>query len=432
MSKKNKLFSYSNGKPECTVENIIRFINNEPKYAGKLKLNTFTSRYEFDGKKYSDRKATLITNDVERALGFYNPIKVRGAIEEIFSYPENQYNPVEDYLKGLAWDGNKRIEQMFTTWLKADDTRLNRAYAMKWMRAGVRRILEPGCKFDNVVVLKGDQGIGKSIFCKRLSAGFGTVNIKNIEDPEKYLYLLNKNWICVLDELRSLKKYDTDTIKTFFSAEDDEARLAYERESEAFKRHCIFIGSTNDDTFLNDYSQMTERRFWVVDCKAKKDNGYYVFNNFTKDVVDQLWAEAYYLYKKDPNYDLELEPDLYSELEEEQKMYKSFSDDPTYEFLKDILTRKYPSKEFQYNQFRDMVEKPSEYNGVYEIERIPVRFINNILSESRCASSRSAAWLKTVMEDLGWKKTSCLYKATDKKEMCWKKIDSDGLFNDEE
>ena len=79
-----------------------------------------------------------------------------------------------------------------------------------------------------------------------------------------------------------------------------------------------------------------------------------------------------------------------------------------------------------------MVEKPSEYNGVHEIDRIPVRFINNILSESRCASSRSAAWLKTVMEDLGWKKTSCLYKATDKKEMCWKRIDSNGLFNDEE
>ena len=432
MGKKNKLFTYSNGKPECTVDNIIKFINNEPKYAGKLKLNTFTSRYEFDGEKYSDKKATLISNDVERSLGFYNPTKVRDAIEEIFSYPENQYNPVEDYLKGLAWDGNKRVEQMCTTWLKADDTRLNRAKAKKFMIAGVKRILEPGCKFDNVVILKGDQGIGKSIFCKRLSAGFGTVNIKNIEEPEKYLYLLNRNWICVLDELRSLKKYDPDTIKTFFSAEDDEARLAYERESEAFKRHCIFIGSTNDDTFLNDYSQMTERRFWVIDCKAKKDNGYYVFNNFTKDVVDQLWAEAYYMYKKDPNYDLELEPDLYSELEEEQKMYKSFSDDPTYEFLKDILTRKYPSKEFQYNQFKDMVEKPSEYNNVYEIDRIPVRFISNILAESRCVSSRSAAWLKTVMEDLGWKKTSCLYKATDKKEMCWKRIDSGGLFNDEE
>ena len=432
MGRKSKLFTYSNGKPECTVDNIIKFINNEPKYAGKLKLNTFTSRYEFDGNKYSDKKATLISNDVERSLGFYNPAKVRDAIEEIFSYPENQYNPVEDYLKGLAWDGNRRVEQMYTTWFKADDTRLNREKAKKLMFAGVKRIMEPGCKFDNVVILKGDQGIGKSIFCKRLSAGFGTVNIKNIEDPEKYLYLLNRNWICVLDELRSLKKYDPDTIKTFFSAEDDEARLAYERESEAFKRHCIFIGSTNDDTFLNDYSQMTERRFWIIDCKAKKDNGYYVFNNFTKDVVDQLWAEAYYMYKKDPNYSLELEPELYSELEEEQKMYKSFADDPTYEFLKNILTRKYPSKEFDYDQFKNMIERPSEYKGTSEIDRIPVRFINNILSESRCASSRSAAWLKTVMEDLGWKKCTCLYKGTGNREMCWKKSSDSSLFNEEE
>ena len=118
-------------------------------------------------------------------------------------------------------------------------------------------------------------------------------------------------------------------------------------------------------------------------------------------------------------------------LKEDQKQYKSFVDDPTYEFLRNILTRKYPSKEFDYDQFKNMIERPSEYKGTSEIDRIPVRFINNILSESRCASSRSAAWLKTVMEDLGWKKGTCMYKGTGNREMCWKKRDS-SLFNEEE
>ena len=425
-------FIYKKGKIENSPENIMNFINNDPLYAGKIKLNTFTNRLEYDGKSFTDRDFSCIAVDVRSNLGFFNPTLVRQTLDKMMSDPIYQYNPVEKYLKSLAWDGNKRIEQMYTTWFKADDTRLNRAKAKKLMIAGVRRALEPGCKFDNVLVLKGDQGIGKSIFCERLSAGFGTADISNIEEKEKYIYPLMTNWICVIDELRSLNKYDQKAIKKFFSATEDDVRLVYERGSQKFKRHCVFIGSTNDDTFLNDYSQMTERRFWVIDCKAKRDNGDYVYTHFTKDVVDQLWAEAYYLYKKDPNYSLELEPELYRELEEEQKKYKSFSDDPTCEFLKDILTRKYPNKEFQYDQFKNMVEKPSEYNGVYEIERIPVRFINNILSESRCASSRSAAWLKTVMEELGWKKTSCLYKATDKKESCWKRIDSNGLFNDEE
>lgn len=428
-------FIYKKGKIENSPENIMNFINTDPLYAGKIRFNTFTNRLEYNGKKMSDRDFSCITVDIRSNLGFFNPTLVRQTLDKMISDPIYQYNPVVEYLKSLAWDGNKRVERLFIDWLKADDTPLNRAYAMKWMRAGVKRIIEPGCKFDNVVVLQGDQGIGKSILCKRLSAGFGAADIRNIDNPDKYIYLLNTSWICVVDELRSLKKYDQDTVKTFFGAAEDDSRLVYERSNETYKRHCIFIGSTNDATFLNDYSQMTERRFWVVNCKAKRNDGYNVFNNFTKDVVDQLWAEAYYLYKKDPNYTLELESELYSELEEDQKQYKSFTDDPAYEFLKDILTRKYPSKEFQYDQFKNIVEKPSEYNGIYEIDRIPVRFINNILSESRCTSSRSAAWLKTIMGELGWKKMSCTYKATGKKdnrELCWKKMSDSSLFNDEE
>ena len=43
---------------------------------------------------------------------------------------------------------------------------------MKWMLAAVKRILVPGCKFDNMLVLQGGQGIGKSTMCERLSKGF--------------------------------------------------------------------------------------------------------------------------------------------------------------------------------------------------------------------------------------------------------------------
>ena len=428
----NDMYSYSKGRIDNTMKNIITYLSSEPKYAGKLKMNLFTSIKEFDGERISDDLISDIVGDIEEGLGFYNPAKVRESINKMLRRPENQYNPVIDYLKSLAWDGNKRVETMFIDWFKADDTLLNRAYAMKWMRAAVKRAIEPGCKFDGVVLLQGAQGIGKSNFCKRLSAGFGSVNIRNIDDPEKYVHLLNQSWICIIDELRGFTKKEQETIKGFLADTEDTARLSYERNSQTYKRHCVFIGSTNNETFLNDYSQMTERRYWIVKCNATEEDGNYLFDNFTQDVVDQLWAEAYYLYKKDPDYDLELETSLKKMLKEDQKQYKSFVDDPTYEFLKNILTRKYPSKEFEYDQFKNMVERPSEYNGVHEIDRIPVRFINNILSESKCTTTRSTAWLKTVMEELGWKKCTCWYKGTDSREMCWKKIDDSELFNDEE
>ena len=214
-------FIYKKGKIENSPENIMTFINNDPLYAGKIKLNTFTNRLEYNGKTFSDRDFDCIAVDVRSNLGFFNPTLVRSTLNKMMSDPIYQYNPVEKYLKSLAWDGNKRIEQMYTTWFKADDTRLNRAKAKKLMIAGVKRALEPGCKFDNVVILKGDQGIGKSIFCKRLSAGFGSVNIRNIDDPEKYVHLLNQSWICIIDELRGFTKKEQETIKGFLADTED-------------------------------------------------------------------------------------------------------------------------------------------------------------------------------------------------------------------
>ena len=432
MELNNEKYSRSKGRIDCTVDNIVTFLNNDSKFAGRLMYNAYTNEQECDGEEITDEVFNRIVNDVERGLGEFVPNKVRNALDELFADPTKQYNPLKDYLKGLAWDGVKRIETACIDWLKADDTRLYRAMTLKWFFGGVKRAMEPGCKFDGVIILQGPQGIGKSLFCERLSAGFGVADNIDIDQSKEYVPLLKTSWICVMDELRGFTRKEQNAIKNFLSKTEDKVRLAYRTNSKVYKRHCVFIGSTNDDTFLNDYSQMTERRYWVIKCNATEKDGSYLYKHFTKDVVDQLWAEAYYLYKKNPDYELELEPDLKQLLKEDQRQYKTFIDDPTYEFLKDILTRKYPNKEFQYNQFRDMIERPSEYNGVYELDRIPVRFINNIIAESRCTVTRSSAWLKTVMDDLGWKKMSCMYKATGKKESCWKRIDSNGLFNDEE
>ena len=418
------------GVVENTGDNILVFLNNDSSFTNRLRYNTYTDEPECDGGELTDEIYNRIAIDVERGLGFYAPKKVRAVIDEFFADPVHQYHPVKDYLKSLAWDGNKRLETMYIDWLKAEDTPLTRAITKKWMIGAVKRIMEPGCKFDNVVVLKGVQGIGKSVFCERLSAGFGVADSINIEDPKDYVPLLNTSWICIMNEMRGFTKKEQETIKDFLSKREDKVRLAYRSNAKTYKRHCVFIGSTNNEAFLNDYSQMTERRYWIIKCNATDRNN--IFSNFTKEIVDQLWAEAYYMYKKDPDCCLDLEDDLYEELKEDQKQYKTFTEDPAYEFLKDILSRKYPSREFMDDQFMRIVERPSEYNGIYEIDKIPVRFINNVLASNKCISARSAAWLKTVMEELGWKKVTCNYKATGKNELCWKRADSSGLFSDEE
>jgi hypothetical protein len=102
----------------------------------------------------------------------------------------------------------------------------------------------------------------------------------------------------------------------------------------------VFIGSTNESGFLKDYSSSVERRFWIIPVtKTFKDSN--VFHGFTKDVVDQIWAEAYAEYIANPRISLDIDYTLYDELAERQKEFKSYNNDIDVEFYREIFDRKF-------------------------------------------------------------------------------------------
>jgi predicted P-loop ATPase len=83
---------------------------------------------------------------------------------------DRRFHPVRDYLNALpAWDGIKRVDDLFIKRLSADDTNYVKAVTRKTLVAAVARIYHPGTKFDTVLVLDGDQGIGKSTMWKSLA-----------------------------------------------------------------------------------------------------------------------------------------------------------------------------------------------------------------------------------------------------------------------
>jgi predicted P-loop ATPase len=81
------------------------------------------------------------------------------------------FDPVRDYLDGLRWDGVSRVDRWLIDYCGAEDTPLNRAFGRKVLMAGVRRVRQPGCKFDYILTLEGDQGIGKSTMLRILAGG---------------------------------------------------------------------------------------------------------------------------------------------------------------------------------------------------------------------------------------------------------------------
>src|SRR5262249_17290502 len=74
------------------------------------------------------------------------------------------FHPVRDYLDGVqpTWDGTKRIDTWLITYGHAADTPLNRAIGRIVLVAAVRRIRQPGAKFDEMLTLLGEQGDDKS------------------------------------------------------------------------------------------------------------------------------------------------------------------------------------------------------------------------------------------------------------------------------
>ena len=82
---------------------------------------------------------------------------------------DHVFDPVRDYLDSLKWDGTPRIDTWLVRYCKAKNTPLIRAFSRKFLLAGVRRVRKPGCKFDYILTLEGDQGIGKSTLYRLLA-----------------------------------------------------------------------------------------------------------------------------------------------------------------------------------------------------------------------------------------------------------------------
>lgn len=198
---------------------------------------------------------------------------------------EQAYHPIVDYLDGLVWDGNPRLDNMLRDYAGADDTDINREFGAKFLIAGVRRVRQPGVKFDTMLVFEGNQGTGKSSFAETLAVHSdwfcGSLSLKS--DDKTKAELLAGAWIVEVQEMDGIRKASTHELKRFLSTRRDKYRRAYGRDARTYPRQCVIVGSTNDQKYLFD--QTGNRRFWPVRA------GTVQLDKLRED-VDQLWAEA--------------------------------------------------------------------------------------------------------------------------------------------
>lgn len=356
----------SKGNFLSTSSNIDMILANDQHLQGLFSYNTFdTKRYILRAPPWRELEESEpirnvdyagIRNYIETIYGISSAMKVEDSLSLVIE--RSSMHPIREYLEKLKWDGNKRIEKALTEYFGAVDNLYTGEVFKKMMTAAVARIMKPGCKFDYMLVLIGDQGTRKSSFLNILgkerwfSDSFSTVQGKEA------LEQLQGAWLIEVAELSALRKAEVEATKHFISKQKDDYRPAYARTPETFKRQCVFFGSTNNLEFLKDPTG--NRRFWPILCgqqRTTKD----VFKHLAKE-VDQMWAEAVVLYNAGEKLYLEKEVEKMALAQQEKHSEK----DERMGLILEYLDRKLPEDWDELNLYerRAWLDDPSKVGTI--------------------------------------------------------------------
>lgn len=399
------------GRVAKTINNIFLILTHDPAFAGKLYNDVFAGREIVSGRlpwsDESDLAAPRDWTDADTAglilymEAQYDGLKNKGDTEIALTnaFMNNKRHPVRDYLEALPeWDGVERVPTLLVEYLGAEDEPYTRAVTIKHLVAAVRRVMQPGVKYDTILILSGPQGIGKSSLIRLLCPEEGWFNDSLYELKDKDTFMsLQGSWMVEIPELAGFNKAMIESVKAFLSKNSDKYRPPYGKRSVVVERQCVFWGTTNSRFFLGDITG--ERRNWPVACGVQPQ---------TKEVHeglprerDQIWAEAMAYYHAEVS--LLLSPELERIANEKRADFSE--EDPLLDTVKAFLEKPLPSDwaereiEARRRWLREVESRPSgqktfqrqrvtglefcvEELGrpLTEVRKADVREINNILA----------------------------------------------------
>ena len=295
------------GKVIQTLENLEKIILSITPIA----YNELTDVIEIKNKQgkikpIEKRDKELLRMDIEKRFKF--KAKVIDLDTAIVSASDKfRYHPIKNKILAVSWDGLPRAESFFIDVLGVEDNVYNRECTRKWLLASVTRLFKTGVKFDEMIILQGGQGIGKSTTLQRLSLGYYTDITDKLSDETTFKVM--RTWLVELSELSTMIKTDSDSFKAWLSATKDTVRKKYGSDPNDYPRTFTVLGTTNNKEILKD--RTGNRRYWLMYCdKDKIKNTIWSVDN---EYILQLWAEVYQWYDNGENLLISDETKLYME-----------------------------------------------------------------------------------------------------------------------
>jgi len=286
------------GTPTACLHNVVTVLTRHPEWSALLRLDQLANRIVLTRETpYGRGPGELIDVDAaEIAAWMGDPGNVGMAVSsgvvmeaaEMVATRE-AFHPVQAYLEGLAWDGEARLPHLFPDHFGTARDEYTMAVGVNFMVSAVARAMSPGCKVDFMVVLEGAQGLGKTRAVRRLFGRRWYAEAMESPASKDFYQSLVGRWGVEISEMHAFSKAEVNKVKQAITTQEDVYRPSYGRLARVFPRHCVFVGTTNDDDYLRDHTG--GRRFLPVRCTE-------INVTTLEGLRDQLWAEATVRYRE--------------------------------------------------------------------------------------------------------------------------------------
>lgn len=273
----------------------------------------------------------------------FPPQKLRDAINHVADL--NSFHPVRRWLESLPrWDGVERIAGTLNKYFKCKDDTYTREVSKILFVSAVARVVTPGIKYENLIIIEGPGKTGKSQFIADLSPcedWYSASLPERLSDTKQVVEVMAQKWVIEMGELEQLLKTDASALKRFFSETTDTVRLAYRENGEDYPRSSVLIATCNPETNpeylpLNDSGN---RRYWPITAGIESGQFPHGAGELASE-REQLFAEALAVYGRVGLEALQLTPAAtgIATVEQQKREYTDGWADEILQFLTDPLS----------------------------------------------------------------------------------------------
>jgi len=249
-----------------TFEHLIAFVRQE--FGSRLAWNELKQRLEMDGRPVQDLNLFYLRLADEHGIQ-----QKPSVVQDAFLYvgKENSYHPVRDFLiKAEACHSDVPLREIGSRYI-GFKTQIESTMFGNHLLAAVYRAFQPGYPYDQILILRGPQGVGKTRTIKILAgAAEHYVSSSVIQQDKDFLLQLSTCWHCELEEIDGhIDSRHEAQLKALISRHTDNYRAPYAAASQDQPRQCVLTGTTNQTKLLVDATG--NRRFMIATIPAPVD-----------------------------------------------------------------------------------------------------------------------------------------------------------------